>query len=102
MNPAHRTTCSAEYPSRDGAPSQVRRSNVVAALLCANPHTPPTCRCPGCDPAALAAHLAWLSEMGGHLRALVKGGALVLAGTEGYFTPQASGARGDRRLYWRI
>ena len=40
--------------------------------------------------------------MGGHLRALVKGGALVLAGTEGYFTPQASGARGDRRLYWRI
>lgn len=48
-------------------------------------------RCPGCDAGALAEHLSWLGEMSGHLKGLVKGGALVLAGTEGFFTPQASG-----------
>jgi hypothetical protein len=51
-----------------------------------------TRRCPGCNDSALAAHASWLEEMTGHLRGLVSSSALVLAGTEGYFTPEASGA----------
>ena len=50
-------------------------------------------RCPGCDSSELAAHMSWLNEMGSHLRGLIKSGALVLAGTEGFFTPQASRKR---------
>ncbi|GBF90309.1 mannan endo-1,4-beta-mannosidase [Raphidocelis subcapitata] len=48
-------------------------------------------RCPGCDAAALSDHLSWLSEMGAFVKSTVSPSVLVLAGTEGFFTPQTSG-----------
>lgn len=49
------------------------------------------CRCPGCDTEDLSVHKAWLAEMSTYVHGLVKSGAMVLPGTEGFFTPQASG-----------
>jgi hypothetical protein len=54
-------------------------------------------RCPGCAPGDLAAHLDWLSDVTSFTRGLVKSGALVLAGTEGFFSPEASGAQGSNQ-----
>ncbi|KAI8465905.1 MAG: glycoside hydrolase superfamily [Monoraphidium minutum] len=48
-------------------------------------------RCPGCDAAALSDHISWLTDVTGFTKGLVTSGAMVLAGTEGFFTPQASG-----------
>ncbi|GBF90310.1 Mannan endo-1,4-beta-mannosidase [Raphidocelis subcapitata] len=47
-------------------------------------------RCPGCDPSALADHVSWLREMGSFVESTVSSDIMVLAGTEGFFTPQAS------------
>ena len=59
-----------------------------------SPPLTPTCSCPGCDPSALADHVSWLREMGSFVESTVSSDIMVLAGTEGFFTPQASGGRG--------
>lgn len=75
------------------APGARRLAPGACQKLCVHAARPPSlspgamapCRCPGCNDTELAAHRAWLSLMGGHVKSLVSPSIKVLVSTEGFF-----------------